>query len=71
MNFITLRKYYHIKSENYYALELDKKALEVGRKAGVKNILPYYFDKTILSKITRFTPPQQTQLYPQPLKTSM
>ena len=51
MNFITLRKYYHIKSENYYALELDKKALEVGRKAGVKNILPYYFDKTILSKI--------------------
>jgi len=51
VNFSTLKKYYQINSDNYYALELDKKALEVGRKAGVNNILPYYFDKTVLSKI--------------------
>lgn len=51
VNFLALKKYHEINSENYYALELDKKALAVGKKAGVKNIIPHYFDKTILKKI--------------------
>ena len=51
VNFIALKKYCEINNNNYYALELDKKALEIGRRAGVKNILPYYFDKSILSKV--------------------
>lgn len=55
VNYITLKKYFNIKNDKYYALELDKKALNVGKKAGVKNIIPYYFDKTILKKIkTKF-----------------
>lgn len=51
VNFFALKEYYNIDSTNYYALELDRKALEVGRKAGVENIFPFYFDKAVLSKI--------------------
>jgi 2-polyprenyl-3-methyl-5-hydroxy-6-metoxy-1,4-benzoquinol methylase len=51
VNFLSLKRYYKLSSDNYYALELDRKALKIGEKIGVKNIIPQYFDKNILKKI--------------------
>ena len=50
VNFVALQKTHQINSNQYYALELDKKALKVGKKQGVKNIIPHYFNKNILKK---------------------
>ena len=55
VNYYTLQKEFKIKTQDYYALELDKKALQTAKRIGVTNIIPHYFNKEILKKIkTKF-----------------
>jgi 2-polyprenyl-3-methyl-5-hydroxy-6-metoxy-1,4-benzoquinol methylase len=54
INYKMLTESFGISSNNYYALELDKKSLASAKKRGVKNIIHQYFDKSILKIKQRF-----------------
>jgi 2-polyprenyl-3-methyl-5-hydroxy-6-metoxy-1,4-benzoquinol methylase len=50
-NWVRLKEEKLISPEKYYALELDKKSLDVCKKRGIVNTINSYFDSDILKKI--------------------
>ncbi len=51
INFIALNKHFGVLPEDYYAVELDNKSIDVCRKRGIRNIFSCYFDSDFLNKI--------------------
>lgn len=51
INFLALKKNFEMKSENYYAVELDNLSIEICKKRGVLNVISAFFDKKISSLI--------------------
>jgi len=51
INFVAFKKEFNISKENYYAIELDNKSVEICKKRGVINIINEFFDEKILDKI--------------------
>lgn len=50
-NWVGLKKVFGILADDYFALELDKKSLDTCKNKGIKNIINYYFDSSILEKM--------------------
>lgn len=50
INFIALRDAFNIQPDNYYAVELDNKSIEVCKRRGISNIVSSYFDENIVEK---------------------
>lgn len=48
INFLALKQSFNISSENYFAVELDKKSVEVCKRRGIKNVIQEYFDGSII-----------------------
>jgi len=46
---LVLKKYFKVSSDDYYALELDKKSLAVCKRRGIKNTINVHFDKSFKS----------------------
>lgn len=53
VNYQVLKQNFNIDPLNYYALELDTKALEIGKNIGVINIINEYFNHRIPEKINQ------------------
>lgn len=50
INFVALKKNFNINTKDYYALDIDKKALDIGKKHGVKNTFNYLVDDQLTNK---------------------
>lgn len=51
INFIALNKNFNVLPEDYYAVELDKKSIDVCKQRGIENIFSCYFDSKFLDII--------------------
>ena len=49
VNFIVLRRFFNVKPEQYYAIEIDRKSIETMRKRGIKNVINAFFGKEIIN----------------------
>jgi len=54
-NYLALREKFNITSDQYYAIEIDKKSINILKRRGVKHIINRFFNSSILNELkTKF-----------------